>query len=111
MRTWWIFWSTVVLAAVLWIAVPLVAGREAFRSLLSQPLSLAILVAPVAAAGINLIIFLRTHEEVCNLEAQRHGWLRAVVGRGYSARLFAATGVVLLAVTLFILAAAVVQRP
>lgn len=111
MRTWWIFWSTVVLAAVLWIAVPLVAGREAFRSLLSQPLSLAILVAPVAAAGINLIIFRRTHEEVCRLEAQRHGWLRAVVGRGYSARLFAATGVVLLAVTLFILAAAVVQRP
>jgi len=104
-RAWWVFWATVVLGAVLWIAVPLVAGREGFRSLLGQPLGLALLVAPIAAAGVNLIVLRESHEVVCRIEVQRHRSLRAVVGRGYSARTFAATGVVLLAVVVIILAA------
>jgi hypothetical protein len=110
-RPWWVFWATVVLGAVLWIAVPLLAGRDAFRSFLGQPLGLAVLLGPLAAAGINLIVFRDTHEAVCRVEAARHRSLRAVVGRGYSARTFAATGVVLLAVAVVILAAALPGRP
>ena len=104
-RAWWVFWATVVLGAVLWIAVPLIVGRDSFRSLLAQPLGLAVLVAPLIVAGINLIVFRETHEEVCRIEAERHSSLRAVVGRGYSARMFAATGVVLFVVAVAIVIA------
>jgi hypothetical protein len=97
MRAWWTYWLTIGLAAVLWIGAVLIAGRDGLRALLDQPLWLAILLLPLVAAGINLIVYRASHEEVCRLEAQGHGWLRAMVGRGYSARTFALTGIVLLA--------------
>src|SRR5262245_38725911 len=105
MRAWWTYWIAVGLAAVLWIGLPVVAGRDWFREQLHEPLSLAILLIPVAFAGLNLIAFRASHEEVCRLEAQRHSWLRALVGRGYSARQFALTGIVLLGLVVVILAA------
>jgi hypothetical protein len=96
MRAWWAYWLTIGVAAVLWIGLPLVAGEDGFRSLLDQPIWLAILVLPLALAGLNLIVYRDSHEEICRLELERHPWLRFVLGRGYSARTFALTGMALL---------------
>jgi hypothetical protein len=95
-RAWWAYWLTIGVAAVLWIGVPLVAGRDGLLDLLHQPLGLAILLLPLVAAGINLIAYRGSHEEVCRLEVERHPSLRYLVGRGYSARTFAWTGGALL---------------
>jgi len=108
MRAWWVFWVTIGIAAALWIGVPLVGGREAFRNALGQPVWLSILLAPLAAAGVNLIAFRASHEEVCRYEAERHRWLRAIVGRGYSSRMFASTGVVFLVVVVLLIVAKLV---
>jgi hypothetical protein len=104
MRAWWTFWATALLGAVLWIAVPLVAGRTGFRAVLDDPLGLAALLLPLVAGGVNLILFRRTHETVCRVEAQRHRFFRAIAGDGYSARAFGVTGLVLLAVAVAVLA-------
>jgi hypothetical protein len=105
MRAWWIYWLTIGAAAVLWIGAALIAGRDGLRALLDQPLWLAILLFPLVLAGVNLIVYRASHEEVCRLEAERHGWLRAMVGRGYSARTFALTGIALLTLAVAIAAA------
>jgi hypothetical protein len=105
MRAWYVYWISIAVAAVLWIGVPLLAGRDGLAALLAQPLWLAILLAPLVVAGVNLILFRDSHETVCRLEAQRYGWLRAMVGNGYSARTFALTGVALLALVALILGA------
>ena len=97
MKAWWSYWLTVAVGAVLWIGVAVVAGREGIRTALDQPIWAAILVAPIFLAGLNLVAFRRTHENVCRMEAERHRWLSLLVGRGYSARTFALTGLVLLA--------------
>jgi hypothetical protein len=57
-----------------------------------------ILLAPIFLAGFNLVALRETHEVVCRMEAERHRWLSVMVGGGYSARMFALTGVVLLVV-------------
>ena len=97
MKAWWSYWLTVAVGAVLWIGVAVVAGREGIRTALGQPIWAAILLAPIFLAGLNLVAFRRTHELVCRIEAERHRWLSLLVGRGYSARMFALTGLVLLA--------------
>jgi hypothetical protein len=66
------------------------------RAILDQPAWLVVLLAPLVVAGINLIVFRESHEEVCRLEVARHPWLRYLVGRGYSARTFVLTGLGLL---------------
>jgi hypothetical protein len=96
-KAWWSYWLTLVFGAVLWIGVAVVAGREGIRTALGQPIWAAILLAPIFPAGLNLVAFRRTHEVVCRMEAERHRWLSLLVGRGYSARTFALTGLVLLA--------------
>jgi hypothetical protein len=106
-RAWWIYWLTVAMAAVLWIGVPLIAGRDGLLSLLEQPVGLAILVLPLVAAGVNLIVYRASHEEICRLEVERHPSLRHLVGRGYSARTFAWTGGALLVLAGVIVAAAI----
>ena len=110
MRAWWAYWVTIGIAAASWIVVPLAAGREGFRTILGQPLWLSILLAPLVAAGINLIVFRASHEEVCRYESERHGWLRAIVGRGYSSRMFGLTGLALLAAVVLIIAASFAAR-
>lgn len=97
MKAWWSYWLTLVVGAVLWIGIALVAGRDGIRTALGQPISAAILLAPIFLAGLNLVAFRRTHEVVCRIEAERHRWLSLLVGRGYSARTFALTGLILLA--------------
>lgn len=104
MRAWWTFWATALLGAVLWIAVPLVAGRTRFRAILDDPIGLAILLLPLVAGGVNLILNRQTHETVCRIEAQRHRSFRAIARDGYSARAFGITGVALLAVAVAVLA-------
>jgi len=106
-RAWWVYWLSIAVAAALWIGVGLVSGRDGLRSALGQPLALAILVAPLIVAGIDLILYRTTHEEICRLEAERHGWLRAMVGRGYSATTFLWTGVALLGLVALIVVVAV----
>jgi hypothetical protein len=104
MRAWWVYWIAIAVGAVIWLGAILVVGRDGFRSLLTQPLWLVVLVAPLVVAGADLIVYRTTHEEVCRLEARRHGWLRAMVGDGYSARTFTWTGVALLVVAGLIVA-------
>lgn len=105
-RAWWVYWVSIAVAAALWIGIGLVGGRDGLRSALGQPLGLAILVVPLIVAGVDLVLYRKTHEEVCRLEAERHGWLRAMVGRGYSATTFLWTGVALLGLVAVIVAAA-----
>jgi hypothetical protein len=105
MRAWYVYWISVAVAAVLWIGVPLLTGRAGLGTLFTQPVWLAVMLAPLVVAGVNLILFRNSHEEVCRLEAKRHGWLRAMVGDGYSARTFALTGVALLVLVVLILVA------
>ena len=107
MRAWWVYWISIALGAILWIGVPLLAGRDGLSTVLDQPIWLAAMVLPLIVAGLNLIAYRDSHEEVCRLEAQRHGWLRAMVGNGYSAKTFALTGVALLALVALIIAAVV----
>ena len=105
MRAWWVYWISIAIAAVLWIGAPLVLGADGFRSLFDQPIWLVALVLPVLVAGADLILYRESHEEVCRLEARRHGWLRAMVGDGYSARTFASTGLAVLALGALIVGA------
>jgi hypothetical protein len=102
MRAWWTYWATVVIGAVVWINAALVGGREGIRLLLGNPVGLTILLAPIVLAGVNLILYRRSHEEVCRLEVERHRSLRVVAGKGYSANTFAATGVALLALAVVV---------
>jgi hypothetical protein len=106
-RAWWVYWISVAVAAVLWIGAPLALGGTAFRALITEPVWLAIFVIPLVIAGLDLVLFRSTHEEVCRLEAQRHRWLRALVGDGYSATAFLWTGVIVLALAVAIVAAVV----
>jgi hypothetical protein len=96
-KAWRAYWLTLAVGAGLWIGVAIVGGREGIRTTLGRPIWAAILLAPIFFAGLNLVAFRRTHEVVCRLEAERHRWLSVLVGRGYSARTFALTGLVLLA--------------
>jgi hypothetical protein len=105
MRAWWAYWISVGFAAVLWIGAPLALGGDGFTSLLDHPLWLAIFVIPLVVGGVDLIAYRQTNAEVCRLEAQRHGWLRAMVGGGYSAGTFAWTGWALLVLAVLIIAA------
>lgn len=98
MKAWWSYWLTLIVGAALWIGVAVAGGREGIRTALGQPIWAAILLAPIFLAGLNLIAFRETHEVVCRMEAERHHWLSLLVGRGYSARTFTLTGLVLLAI-------------
>lgn len=110
MRAWWVYWLTIGIGVLLWVGALVVVGRDGFRELLRQPLLLLILLSPLVAAGVNLIVYRTSHEEVCRYEVGRHPWLRYLVGRGYAARTFAWTGVVILGVALLILAASLASR-
>jgi hypothetical protein len=96
MRAWWVYWISIVIAAAAWIATPLILGRNGFRELMARPAWLVALVGPLVVAGVDLVAYRASHEEVCRLEAQRHSWIRRLVGDGYSARTFAWTGIALL---------------
>jgi hypothetical protein len=97
MRAWWAYWITLLVGAVGWIAAAIVLGRDGLRAALVQPLWATILIAPIFLAGLNLVVFRASHEVVCRLEIERHPWLSHLVGRGYSARMFGLTGIVVLA--------------
>ena len=103
MRAWWTYWVTFALGAALWMGVAIAFPEGRMRDALHQPVWLILLLAPLVAAGANLLIFRRQHETVCRLEAERHTWLRMLVGRGYSAATFAVTGVVLIGLAVVVL--------
>jgi hypothetical protein len=97
-KAWWGYWLTIGVGEALWIGVAVVGGREGIRAALGQPIWAVLLLAPIFLAGLNLVAFRQSHEVVCRIEAERHRWLSVMVGRGYSARTFALTGIVLLVV-------------
>lgn len=105
MRAWWAYWGSITFAAVVWLAALLLLGRSGLRSVLGSPLGLTVFVAPLVIAGLDLILYRATHEEICRLEARRHRWLRALVGQGYSAAAFLWTGVGILVVAVVIVTA------
>lgn len=107
MRAWWTYWVTFAVAAVLWIGVAIASPEGGMRDALHEPVWLALLLTPLVAAGGNLVIFRRQHETVCRIEAERHAWLRMLVGGGYSAATFATTGVVLIGLAAIVLAGVV----
>ena len=104
MRAWWVYWISIGIAGAAWIATPLILGRKGFRDLLAQPALLVIFVTPLVVAGLDLVAYRASHEQVCRLEAQRHSWIRRLVGDGYSARTFAWTGIALLLAAGFVVA-------
>ncbi|MFL5713027.1 MAG: hypothetical protein ACJ769_00055 [Chloroflexota bacterium] len=97
MRAWWTYWATLVAGVVIWTAALVVGGRQGLRSMLANPGGLLVLVAPIVIAGLNLVLYRESHEEVCRIEVQRHRSLQLLAGSGYAARTFALTGVGLLA--------------
>ena len=103
MRAWWAYWATFAIGVVLWIGVAIATPEGTMAEILHEPVWLFLLLAPLVAAGANLIIFRQQHETVCALEAERHAWLRLLVGRGYSATAFAATGVALIGLAVVVL--------
>ena len=104
MRAWWAYWATLGVGAAIWVGAAVVGGRDGLRSLLADPAGLAILVLPIVAAGLNLVLYRRSHEEVCRLEVQRHRSFRLIAGNGYSARAFGLTGVALILLAVAIVA-------
>jgi len=103
MRAWWAFWLTLGTAAVLWLGAALLAPDRDVRAALANRVVLVVLLAPLVAAGLNLILFRNAHEAACRVEVQRHRWMRAIAGSGYSATSFAVTGVAILAFVAWIL--------
>ena len=97
MRAWWAYWLTLIFGSLAWVGVVIAVGREGLKTALGQPLWATILIAPIFLAGLNLVVFRSRHEVVCRLEVERHPWLSHLVGRGYSARTFALTGLAVLA--------------
>jgi hypothetical protein len=95
-RAWWAYWLTFAVGAVVWIGVAVATPGGTMRAALHQPVWLLLLLAPLVAAGGNLIIFRRQHEMACRVEAERHAWLLMLVGRGYSSGTFAVTGAALI---------------
>lgn len=83
--------------ALVWSGAAVVLGRAGLMRALDQPIWAAILISPIFLAGLNLVIFRNSHEAVCRMEVERHPRLSYLVGRGYSARAFALTGVSLVA--------------
>jgi hypothetical protein len=110
MRAWWVYWGSIALALALWTGASIVAGPGGLREVVSQPVWLAILLLPLGVAGVDLILYRERHEEVCRVEAERHAWLRVLVGRGYSARTFLWSGLALLALVGFIVFSAITGR-
>ncbi len=96
------YWVLVGVSVATWIAAAAVfgQGRGGVAAALREPVWFALLIAPPALAGLDLVAFARTHEQVCRLEAERHRWLGLLVGKGYSARTFAITGFAILAVVI-----------
>jgi hypothetical protein len=102
LRAWWTYWLTIGIAVVAWVTAALLAPDGDVRAALANPVVLVVLLAPLVAAGLNLVLFRNAHEEACRLEVQRHRWMRAIAGGGYSARSFALTGVAILALVAWI---------
>jgi len=104
---WRVYWLSIGIGVILWVGAFVLASGGGIRNLLADPIVALVLVAPFVVAGLDLIVFRNSHEEVCAIEARRHAWLRAMVGNGYSATTFAVTGVVLLAFVAWIVWSAV----
>ena len=93
---------TLLAGGVLWIGALVIGGRDGLRSMLANPLGLVVLVLPIAVAGLNLVLYRQSHEEVCRVEVERHRSLRLIAGNGYSAMTFALTGAALLVLAVVI---------
>ena len=105
---WRAYWVLISIASVAWIGYAL-THRGGLTDLASEPLWLAVLVLPLLGAGINLVLVSREHEVVCAREAAQHRWFAMIVGRGYPAWTFRATGIFLILLSGLVAVAAVLS--
>ena len=61
-----------------------------------------VLSLPLLVAGLNLVLFSESHEQICAIEVARHRWLHIVTMGGYSRRTFLITGLIAVAMSVFI---------
>jgi hypothetical protein len=94
---WRAYWWTIavwLLALVIYVAL-----RRSVESTLLWGLVLSL---PLFLAGINLVLFGESHEQICAREVARHRWLRVVTMGGYSRRTFLITGLIAVAMSILI---------
>jgi hypothetical protein len=61
-----------------------------------------VLSLPLFLAGLNLVLFSESHEQICAIEVARHRWLRLATMGGYSRRTFLITGLIALAMSILL---------
>lgn len=94
---WRAYWWTIagwVLVLVLYLAL-----RQSVDNKLLWGIVLSL---PLLLAGLNLVLFSESHEQICAIEVARHRWLRIVTMGGYSRRTFVITGLIAVAMSIFI---------
>ena len=91
------YWWTI--AGWLFALAIYVALRQSVESRLLWGLVLSL---PLFLAGINLVLFSESHEQICASEVARHRWLRVVTMGGYSRRTFLITGLIAVAASILI---------
>jgi hypothetical protein len=94
-RAWAGYWWTVgawLVALLLYVALR--------RTVENNLVWAAVVALPLFAAGVNLVLFNRTHEEICAQEVARHRWLRIITMGGYSSQTFLITGLIAIASSL-----------
>ena len=89
---WRVYWWTI--AAWLVVLLLYVVLRRSVENNLLWGIVLSL---PLFLAGLNLVVFSRTHEQICAIEVARHRWLRLITMGGYSRRTFLITGLIALA--------------
>jgi hypothetical protein len=94
---WRAYWWTI----VGWVGVLVL--YLAFRQRAENTLLWGIVLSlPLFLAGLNLVLFSESHEQACAREVARHRWLRVVTMGGYSRRTFLVTGLIAVAMSIFL---------
>ncbi|MDQ2914890.1 MAG: hypothetical protein M3T56_16810 [Chloroflexota bacterium] len=94
---WRAYWWTI--AGWLTALVLYVVLRQTVENKLLWGLLLSL---PLFLAGINLVLFSESHEQICAIEVARRGWLRLITMGGYSRRTFLITGLIAVAMSLLL---------
>jgi hypothetical protein len=91
------YWWTI--AAWLFVLLLYVGVRPSVENRLLWGIVLSL---PLFLAGLNLVVFSRSHEQICAIEVARHRWPRLITMGGYSRRTFLITGLIALAMSVLL---------